>query len=397
MKKKDLDFLKQITILYVEDDIDSRAEIAEVFSNYVNEVIEAGDGDEALIVYKRHRDEGKPIDIVISDINMPKKNGIEFLEDLRKLSKKIPVIFTTAHTDSPILLDAIKYKVTSYVVKPIDFVKLLDEVLDCTKKRFKEKKHKEEKKDLHNHLSNIDQVAIVLKSDGDGNLIYANKAFYDISKYERTDIIGQEYNSVNHPDVSELVLREMWDDAKAKGIWNGKLKSKAKDDSIFYVNTTLIPIFDNENETITEYYHISFSITNYEQEKRDFKKRVIENVQENRKQTNAAKRIIYDLQVELDKYKKVDLAYIQEKKKNIEYLNQLKLYADKLTEMECPPEDNEVKPDVYENEDNENGTSEEEIADLVSQSEVSSESEGLEKDQEKDLSSPENDIDKFVL
>jgi len=121
---------------------------------------------------------------------------------------------------------------------------------------------------------------------------------------------------------------------------------------------------------------------------------VIENVQENRKQTNAAKRIIYDLQVELDKYKKVDLAYIQEKKKNIEYLNQLKLYADKLTEMECPPEDNELKPDVYKNE---NVTSEEEIEDLVSQSEVSSESEGLEKDQEKDLSSPENDIDKFVL
>ncbi len=397
MKRKDLDFLKQITILYVEDDIDSRAEITEIFSNYVKEVIEAGDGDEALTIYTQYRDENKPIDIVISDINMPKKSGIEFLEDLRKLSKKIPVIFTTAHTESPVLLDAIKYKVTSYVVKPIDFVKLLDEVLDCTKKRFKEKKHKEEKKDLHNHLSNIDQVAIVLKSDGDGNLTYANKAFYDISKYERTDIIGEEYNSVNHPDVSELVLREMWDDAKAKGIWNGKLKSKAKDDSIFYVNTTLIPIFDNENETITEYYHISFSITNYEQEKRDFKKRVIENVQENRKQTNAAKRIIYDLQVELDKYKKVDLAYIQEKKKNIEYLNQLKLYADKLTEMECPPEDNELKPDVYKNEKNENVTSEEEIEDLVSQSEVSSESEGLEKDQEKDLSSPENDIDKFVL
>ncbi len=40
MKKKDLDFLKQITILYVEDDIDSRKEIAEVFNNYVKEVIE---------------------------------------------------------------------------------------------------------------------------------------------------------------------------------------------------------------------------------------------------------------------------------------------------------------------------------------------------------------------
>ncbi len=396
MKKKDLDFLKQITILYVEDDIDSRKEIAEVFSNYVKEVLEAGDGEEALTIYKKHMDESKPIDIVISDINMPKKSGIEFLEDLRNLSKKIPVIFTTAHTDSPILLDAIKYKVTSYVVKPIDFVKLLDEVLECTKKRFKEKKHKEEKKDLHNHLSNIDEVAIVLKSDGDGNLTYANKAFYDISKYERADIIGQEYNSINHPDVSVLVLREMWDDAKEKGIWNGKLKSKAKDDSIFYVNTTLIPIFDNENETIIEYYHISFSITNYEQEKRDFKKRVIENVQENRKQTNAAKRIIYDLQLELDKYKKVDLAYIQEKKKNIEYLNQLKLYADKLTEMECLPEDNEVKPEAYENEAAKNETKENEVENLVPPSESAIESESLEKENEKDTLSSENDVDKFI-
>jgi len=335
MNEKDINFLKQLTILYVEDDIDSAKEIVDVFKNYFSEVLEANDGEEAINTYKNYLNENKSIDIVISDINMPHKNGIALLEEIRELSKNIPFIFTTAHTDSPILLDAIKYKVTSYVVKPIDFVKLLDEILECTKKRHKEKKHKEEKKELNNHLSNIDQVAIVLKSDEDGNLTYANKAFLEISQYSKEDIIGQEYNSINHPDVPALVLREMWDEAKEKGSWNGKLKSKAKDESIFYVNTTLIPIFDDNETNILEYYHISFSITNYELEKRDFKKRVIENVQETRKQTNAAQKIIGDLKDELGKYEEMALDYELEKKRNLEYLNQLKLYADKLTEIEC--------------------------------------------------------------
>ena len=207
------------------------------------------------------------------------------------------------------------------------------------KKRFYDKKHKEDKNELKTHLKSIDQVAIVLKSDSNGKLTYANKAFYEISNYTRAEIIGKNYNEINHPDVSELVLRQMWEDAKVNGSWNGKLKSKAKDESIFYVNTTLIPIFDDNETEILEYYHISFSITNYEIEKRDFKKRVIENVQENRKQTNLAKKIIDELKDELDKFKQMDYEYKLEKKKNKEYLNQLKIYADKLTELECLPLD----------------------------------------------------------
>ena len=133
----------------------------------------------------------------------------------------------------------------------------------------------------------------------------------------------------------------MWEDAKSNGSWNGRLKSKAKDDSVFYVNTTLIPVFDDNETDILEHYHISFSITNYEIEKRDFKKRVIENVQETRKQTNLAKKIIDELKEELDKFQQMDYEYKLEKKKNKDYLKQLKIYADKLTELECLPQSKE--------------------------------------------------------
>ncbi|OUR74808.1 hypothetical protein A9Q76_00190, partial [Arcobacter sp. 31_11_sub10_T18] len=87
----------------------------------------------------------------------------------------------------------------------------------------------------------------------------------------------------------------------------------------------------------------------------------------------------------------------QEKKKNIEYLNQLKLYADKLTEMECLPEDNEVKPEAYENEAAKNETKENEVENLVPPSESTMESESLEKEKEKDTLSSENDVDKSIL
>jgi len=362
MNEEDIAFLKQLTVLYVEDDLDSRAEIVEIFKNYFCDVVEASDGQEALNIYKNYVDENRYIDIVISDINMPNINGIAFLEEMRNMSENIPFIFTTAHTDSPILLDAIKFKVTSYVLKPIDFVKLLEEVLACAKRRYKDKQHKEEKKQLNNHLSSIDQVAIVLKSNHEQKLTYANKAFYDISKYDKKEIVGKDYGAIIHPHVSDLVLRQMWEDARQKGSWNGKLKSMAKDETIFYVNTTLIPIYDDEEQDIIEYYHISFSITNYELEKRDFKKRVIENVQETRKQTNKANKIIGELKNELDKYKEMNHTYELEKKKNIEYLKQLKLYADRLTDIECYNEQDEVSSNVSIEESSENVENQAEIS-----------------------------------
>ena len=333
----DKDFLKQITMLYAEDDIHSRVEMSEIFRNYFKEVLEANDGDEALIIYKEALKNNKTIDVIVSDINMPNKNGIELLQEIHTLSKDLPFIFTSAYSDSPILLDAIKYNVTSYVVKPINIINLILEIQEHTKKIYEENSFKHERDELNTYLSSIDEVVIILRSDLDGNLIYANKAFYELTKYTKEDVIGKEYNMVSHSDVSKEILIQMWNETKDGKFWKGKLKSVAKDGSTFYVNTTTIPIYDKETDDIIEYYHISFLITNDELEKREFKKKVINNVQDTRRKDNVARKMIDDLQAQLQKYKHMDLVYEslrREKKKSNDYLKQLKFYAEKFKEIE---------------------------------------------------------------
>lgn len=333
----DVDFLKKITILYVEDDLNSRDEIKEIFEDYFSEVLVASDGEEALSIYKDSMQKNKYIDVIVSDINMPKKNGIELLEEVRKISDDLPFIFTTAYSDSPNLLNAIKYKVTSYILKPIDIQKLIVEIQKYSKEMFEERQFHYERNELNKYLHSVDKVAIVLKSDNVGNLIYANEAFYEISKYNSDDVLGKPYNIVSHPDVSKEILIQMWNEAKEGRSWKGKLKSKAKDGSPFYVNTTIIPIYDENNEEIIEFYHISFSITEEELEKRDFKKKVLSNVQDNRRNNDAARKIIDELKAQLNKYKHMDLVYEtleKEKEKNKKYLTQLKYYASILKNQE---------------------------------------------------------------
>ena len=111
--------LKNLTLLYVEDEEMIRQNAVEYLSRMCNNVLEAKDGLEALKVYKKH----KP-DIIISDIKMPKMNGLEMAEKIRKLDKETPIIMATAHTETHYLLKAVELQLVKYIVKPITSKKL---------------------------------------------------------------------------------------------------------------------------------------------------------------------------------------------------------------------------------------------------------------------------------
>ncbi len=71
------------------------------------------------------------IDIILSDINLPNSNGIEFIKELRLNDKTIPVILLSAYTDKEYLLEATKLKLVDYLTKPIDFKTLNNALQNC--------------------------------------------------------------------------------------------------------------------------------------------------------------------------------------------------------------------------------------------------------------------------
>ncbi|HIP29570.1 MAG TPA: DNA-binding response regulator [Sulfurospirillum arcachonense] len=110
---------KQATILYIEDENLVRNQAVEYLSLIYKNVLEAKDGLEGLEVYKKY----KP-DIIISDIEMPKMNGLEMAKEVRKLDKKVPIIIATAYTHSEYLLEALELQLIKYIVKPVTAPKL---------------------------------------------------------------------------------------------------------------------------------------------------------------------------------------------------------------------------------------------------------------------------------
>jgi len=104
-----------LKLLYVEDDEMSRELIHAVLEHYFENIITAVDGIEGLEKFKQN-----DIDLVITDITMPKMNGLELATELKKINPDTPVLVFSAHNESEYFLESIKLGVEGYLLKPID-------------------------------------------------------------------------------------------------------------------------------------------------------------------------------------------------------------------------------------------------------------------------------------
>ncbi len=101
------------SVLYIEDDEEILENVTFLLNRYVQKVYTAKDGEEGLESYFQN----KP-DIIVSDINIPKLDGLSLVAKIRDDDKEIPIIMMTAYKDSERLLKAIDIGVSSYVTKP---------------------------------------------------------------------------------------------------------------------------------------------------------------------------------------------------------------------------------------------------------------------------------------
>lgn len=109
------------SILFVEDEKETRENYVNYLKRYYTYVYEAKDGVEAYDIYL----DKKPM-ILILDINMPRMNGLELLQKIRQKDYNTKCLMLTAHTDKEFLLKATQLKLTDYLLKPLKRVRLRD-------------------------------------------------------------------------------------------------------------------------------------------------------------------------------------------------------------------------------------------------------------------------------
>ena len=111
---------RKITLLYAEDEVATRLSHVEYLKDrYDFEYLEASDGEEAFELFKKHQPE-----IILTDINMPKMDGLTFVKKVRTLSPYTKVVMLTAYEEQEMLMTALGLDVVNYLLKPINRRKL---------------------------------------------------------------------------------------------------------------------------------------------------------------------------------------------------------------------------------------------------------------------------------
>lgn len=251
--------LSEITILYVEDEIDILEEIDSYLSLRCKEVYTAVNGSQALEIYN----EKKP-DIILTDVTMPVMDGIEMSKVIRETNGEIPIIFMTALSDAKSFGEAINIGVDGYIGKPVN-VEILERTIEKVSGYICDKRElKREQQLLSEYKSAIDKGALVSKTDPKGVITYANEEFVKLSGYELDELVGKPHNVVRHPDTPSSTFKEMWETISSKKTWSGKYKNRAKDGSSYYVSSTIMPILNEKNE-IVEFLGLRQDITELEE------------------------------------------------------------------------------------------------------------------------------------
>lgn len=116
---KDYEEFENLNLLYVEDDIWAQEVIAGILENYFKKVFVANNGEEGFNIFQNEK-----IDVIITDLEMPKTNGVSLISKIRDIDFHIPLIVFTAYTDKAHLLPCANYNIQGYIEKPLNEEKI---------------------------------------------------------------------------------------------------------------------------------------------------------------------------------------------------------------------------------------------------------------------------------
>lgn len=114
--------------------------------------------------------------------------------------------------------------------------------------------------ELDQQINSLNQAAIVSISDAKGDIIYANDKFCEISKYSREELLGKNHRILKSGKQPEGLFVGMWKAISEGRVWKGEIINKAKDGSLYWVDTTITP-FKGVDGKIEKYVSIRFEIT----------------------------------------------------------------------------------------------------------------------------------------
>jgi CheY-like chemotaxis protein/phage shock protein A len=272
------DFIKTLNILYVEDEVSAREISTKIFKRFFNTVDAKENGLEGLLVFKERYLNNKKYDLIISDINMPKLDGMEMLEKIRELDSEVPVIFITARHESDILLKAIELQISNFIIKPLTIETISDIVNKTSEKLFLKNILMKKNKELELYLKTIEQIAFIFKMDSNFDITYINDILCDSISCEKNTMITQNFDFIESKISTPHVFNNLKETLLNNQIWEDTIKIEKNEDESIYLKAKIMKIYDDVNKNIQEYVFIAYPITDQENEKKELNKKMFQNI-----------------------------------------------------------------------------------------------------------------------
>lgn len=189
-KETDLTLLKDISLLYVEDDDDARLAFAELLKRKVGVLYTASNGKEGLALFKKHMP-----DLVLTDLAMPVMGGLAMAEAIRKLKCDVPVIIITAYNEQDFFMKAIEIGIDKYVMKPVDINILLDTLVKSAADQFTQK----ELALKNNYIQFVldTHASFVIATTG-SEVEYMNRSFLKYLGFESLEDFKKSHASIDN-------------------------------------------------------------------------------------------------------------------------------------------------------------------------------------------------------
>jgi len=235
--------LKRLTLLYVEDEEVTRNTFLRSLNRMFGKVLTAKDGLEGLEVFKQEK-----IDLILTDINMPKMTGLELAIEVKAIRKNIPIIILSAYNDSNFLMQTIEVGINYYLVKPIDMKKFREKLLVIAKNIYRDRIIEEQQQTINFERKMFQTVldyspSIMLLSSKNNKIIFLNKYFFDNFGFNSLEEFQKQYKNINQLFISDFELQnDNWFEIiQQKNIQKVEMINKNGKKEIFSIKVTKLP------------------------------------------------------------------------------------------------------------------------------------------------------------
>ncbi len=259
--------LKDISVLYVEDEAEIREVLAKILKRRIGTVYTASNGFEGVEKFR----ELDP-DIVITDINMPKMDGLKMIAAIRKIKEDVPVIIITGHNEPDYFVRSIELGIDRYVLKPTDSKMLIDAIKKSATHLLQRREIETESRYIKFILDSCPFYMITTRK---GKIEYINKRLLDFLGHTSVEEFKDHYKEIG--DFFDDIIRGTQDDKANRLLTSHVIEkpacynivklfsktSKTVPDKFYMVSCNAFPELES-------YLYSFIDVTGLEKERKDF-------------------------------------------------------------------------------------------------------------------------------